>query len=389
MATKREQIIDLINDYIYTNGRQRITAIQLNEILTVIANSYELVGEGSGGGISQVLTTDPNVKDNQKIINPNGGLLELSGVIDINDEISVPYMGILTGAEGPKPDPTDPNRGYQFGAVVSNQMATVIGNSIGINPFEYLNPKNSKLSFNGLVNSAEERQKEETRTAQKAEHNLGLKAVKAEKARRDPETVGAVSLYLPDNLSLGGEDVIDRGMYSGMIHEFAQNLIKVQQDRIRLDTRTTIASERGIGGNTESRFEIGNGYVESEISVENSDIRSWEVLYTDSKQFLFNGNQTLMIDSDGLRFTGSKRLAYNTDSFAGTAGVATLDGGSVFINTTAVRANSYVMLTVQSSGEFQGNIRISEKTENVGFRISSTYDTDNCQVLWQIIDINY
>ncbi|MBN9292836.1 MAG: hypothetical protein J0G96_02515 [Flavobacteriia bacterium] len=367
MRPTREQIIDLINQYIYTNGRQRITAIQLNEILTLIANSFELIGQGTGGGINQVLNTDPNVEDNQKIINKNGGQVELSGMIDISDDISIPYIGLLTGVEGKDPDPENPNKGYQLGALASNQMATIIGNSIGINPFDYLNQQNGIASLNTFINTER----------------------LAEEERREPEMVGAFSLYLANSFSLGGESRVNRGVYSGLVHDYTRNILQIQEERIRQGIVRNQTDAAGIERELETRIEVGVGHIKQEIFYDGSDVSAGEVLSMGSKEFSFNQNRTLSINFDGLRFSSTKRLAYDTDSFSGTAGVATLVSGSVLVNTTAIKTNSYVMLTVQNSGEFQGNIRVSDKKADSGFRISSTDNTDNCQVLWQIIDLDY
>lgn len=405
MKPTREQIIDLINQYIYTNGRQRITAIQLNEILTLIANSFELVGQGTGGGINQVLNTDPNVENNQKIINKNGGRLDLSGTIDVTDEIRIPYMGLLTGVEGNKPDPKDPDKGYQFGAVVSNQMATVVGNSIGINPFEYLDQQKNISPLDKLINIEKEREKEERRNTYRKAQNVTVTESATEQTkdpksvnklvslkpmeREDPRIVGALSLYLPDNLSLGGKEILKRGVYSGLVHNYTQNILQIQEERIQLSVVRNQVFQSGEEMELEARIEVGGKFIEQEISYDRSDNSAYEVLYLGAKEFSFNRSRTLSIDIEGLRFDSRKRLAYNTDPSSGTAGVAKLVSGSVLVNTTAIKTNSYVMLTVQNSGEFQGNIRVSEKTAGSGFRISSTNNTDNCQVLWQIIDLDY
>lgn len=378
MATSRQQIIDLINDYIYTNGRQRITAVQLNEILTLIANSFELVGQGTGGGINDVLNTDPNVEDNQKIINRNGGQFELSGMIDVTDNLSIPYIGFYTTKEGEEIDPRDPDRGFQLGAVISNQMATLIGNSVGFNPFDFLNG-GSETPFNNFLNS----QKKQNKTKQKAEQKTEQKA-EAEQSR----VAGVLSLYLPDNIYFNDKDGIERGLYSGLIQDNSQNIIQIQGDRIRIESvgkQSDIST--GAEVELEGSIEVGRRHIEQEIYFEGSDMNARETLYSSQKEFAFNWNRTLLIDADGLRFDRTKRLSYDTDSNTGTAGVATLNFGEVIVNTTAIRDNSYVMLTVQNTGQFNGNIRVSEIVSGSGFTVSSSDNTDTCNVLWQIIDI--
>ncbi len=80
----REQIIDLINQYIYTNGNQRITAAQLNEILLEIANAFALEGGGEATGIDSVLEAGNQVTEGRTIVNENGGTVVLAG--DHSDE---------------------------------------------------------------------------------------------------------------------------------------------------------------------------------------------------------------------------------------------------------------------------------------------------------------
>lgn len=364
MASKREQIIDLINEYIYTNGRQRITAIQLNEILMLIANSFELVGQGIGGGISQVLDTDPNVENNQKIINKNGGRFELSGELEIDKEVSFPYIGFVTvkdeisdTSSGLAPDETP-----KVGGIISSEIATIIGNIDGLNPFESDNVSNLLYNI----------------------QNQEVKELGSEVRNASVTETGVLSLYLPNFFPIG-KSGIERGVYSGLLQDHIQNIIEIREDKIGITAHYHYSEDR-YNDKRNSSIDVRHDFIQHKTS--NTSGYSNEIQDPSRKKFEFDGQTTLEITKEGLTVQNGKRLTYYTDSSSGTAGIAVLTSGSVLVSTTAIRANSYVLLTVQDSGEFQGNIRVSEKTAGSGFRISSTNNTDNCQVLWQIIDIN-
>ncbi len=67
-------------------------------------------------------------------------------------------------------------------------------------------------------------------------------------------------------------------------------------------------------------------------------------------------------------------------------GLATLVAGTVVVATTAVTANSRIQLTVQETGVFAGNVRVSARAAGVSFTILSSNAADTAQVAWEIFE---
>jgi hypothetical protein len=67
-------------------------------------------------------------------------------------------------------------------------------------------------------------------------------------------------------------------------------------------------------------------------------------------------------------------------------GIATLVGGTVTVNTTAVGASSRIFLTSQTSGGTPGSVGVSARVNGTSFTITSTSGTDTSQVAWMIVD---
>lgn len=67
-------------------------------------------------------------------------------------------------------------------------------------------------------------------------------------------------------------------------------------------------------------------------------------------------------------------------------GVATLVGGTVTVNTTAVTANSRIYLTSQADGGTVGFQRISARVAATSFTITSSSGTDTSTVAWMIVE---
>lgn len=67
-------------------------------------------------------------------------------------------------------------------------------------------------------------------------------------------------------------------------------------------------------------------------------------------------------------------------------GVSTLVAGTVTVSTTAVTANSRIMLTPQNSSGTAGSVYVSARTAGTSFVITSTSGTDTRQVAWLIIE---
>lgn len=67
-------------------------------------------------------------------------------------------------------------------------------------------------------------------------------------------------------------------------------------------------------------------------------------------------------------------------------GVATLVAGTVTVNTTAVTANSRIMLTGQNSSGTHGELTVSARTAGTSFVITSSSGTDTRQIAWIIFE---
>jgi hypothetical protein len=67
-------------------------------------------------------------------------------------------------------------------------------------------------------------------------------------------------------------------------------------------------------------------------------------------------------------------------------GVATLVAGTVVVSTTAVTANSRIMLTGQNTSGTPGSLGVSARTAGTSFTVLSTSGTDTRQVAWFIIE---
>ena len=67
-------------------------------------------------------------------------------------------------------------------------------------------------------------------------------------------------------------------------------------------------------------------------------------------------------------------------------GIATLVAGTVTVNTTAVTANSRILLTGQDSSGTHGDLTVSARTPATSFAITSSSATDTRAVAWIIFE---
>lgn len=65
---------------------------------------------------------------------------------------------------------------------------------------------------------------------------------------------------------------------------------------------------------------------------------------------------------------------------------AAMVAGQILVATTAVTANSRIMLTHQGGGANQGALFISARVVGVSFTIDSTNGADTGQVAWTILE---
>lgn len=68
------------------------------------------------------------------------------------------------------------------------------------------------------------------------------------------------------------------------------------------------------------------------------------------------------------------------------SGVATMAAGLVTVSTTAVTANSRILLTIQTPGGTVGSVYVNTKTAGTSFQIKSTSATDTSTVAWFIYE---
>lgn len=69
-----------------------------------------------------------------------------------------------------------------------------------------------------------------------------------------------------------------------------------------------------------------------------------------------------------------------------TMGLATLAAGTVTVSTNKVTASSRIFLTVQTAGGTQGFLRVSARSANTSFTITSTSNTETSTVAWMIVE---
>ncbi|MFF3416820.1 hypothetical protein ACFYW9_19285 [Streptomyces sp. NPDC002698] len=67
-------------------------------------------------------------------------------------------------------------------------------------------------------------------------------------------------------------------------------------------------------------------------------------------------------------------------------GLTTLVAGTVTVNTTAVGANSRIMLTIQTASGSVGSVYVNNRTAGSSFVIKSTNAADTSTVAWVILD---
>ncbi len=98
-----------------------------------------------------------------------------------------------------------------------------------------------------------------------------------------------------------------------------------------------------------------------------------------------NGANQMRTDDDVLIGTG-KGVAVAESGGAAHCGIATLSGGTVVVNTTAVTGNSRIFLTCQVPGGTPGFLSVSARSSGASFTILSSSGTDTSQVGWFIVE---
>lgn len=83
------------------------------------------------------------------------------------------------------------------------------------------------------------------------------------------------------------------------------------------------------------------------------------------------------------RVFGGPRPGYTPSAARGTAALV---AGTIVVNTTAVTANSIILLTGQGSGGTAGELTISARTPGASFTITSASAADTRTIGWLIAE---
>jgi|GEM_PF-2367307 len=388
----RSEIINLINQYIYANGQQRITGSQLNEILIVIANAFSMEGSSASGDIDQVLATGNVVSTDRSIINLNGGKLVLSGEEESGDGEKLYFSGL------------ENEQGEFKGIIYNTAPITVIGNV-----------KSGELS--------------EGTTSVQTQYNAGLGG---ERRLGIISTVnngtitsghqigsGRISMDVGSS-SIGPRDAslreltkdvnVSRKGDPTLLNADDSSRTYYRQDSygIYLSASSNLANTAPAAKDEEAGAAAGHSLLDSEPSVLVADPNS-KTTYShdmygirlqsgDSKtsfmsRFDANGEnwsaetEIAQVNRQGLRIHREKKIQLSAAGENPTAGVVTLSSGKAGVSTNAIGAHSVVSLTVQEEGNYRGQIRVSAKVDGERFEISSSNDADDCTVFWQIIEL--
>ncbi|MBU3660688.1 MAG: hypothetical protein FGM14_12490 [Flavobacteriales bacterium] len=392
MATKpmtREQIIDLINQYIYTNGLQRISAAQLNEILIDMATSFAIEG-GASSGLDAVLETGSTVSENREITNENGGAFKLDAELTIGETI-IKYIGMNF------------NDGLTEGAAYVGKDMSAYGNRRLPEENRTDNTITEAITFYNL-NGGPKFQKISGRDSS------DLNTFSFKNLNEDSLPTGIVSFVNSDNATSGQliqSDQIDlevrsegdentsygqlqlSGGYAAMYVSNGDSSANMNIYQHRFDTSIYGGPQSSSHNQSSSEFNwrIHDSMVGPQSTIHTQSINEFNWKVKDSLIMVadFDG----LVLTKGLTLREGNKLTLSSGGSAPTSGRATLitGTGSAFVATTAVNSDSVISLTVQESGEFKGNIRVFSKSPNMGFVISSSDVTDTCEVFWQIIDL--
>lgn len=331
----RQQLIDLIDQYIYANGQQRITAVQLREILIDIASSFAMEGGGSASGIDAVLGVGSSVIDGRQITNSFGGKVQLAvapltsgsgGKVSGVAPDPLKYLGINVAQLG------------AIGQTYNSKSKTVIGNiksaTLTRTLYDIPLPVTGEDFYTGTIYSLD----------------------------KDPITDGKLRLGEgATTICLNSEYATANSVSVGRVNLHVQELAEEASSDVNLssfEVRTVVTGPQ------------------TTVHVQNPRGFTWSAV----------NQEVATLGNTGLYLTQGKKLGLASGGANPTSGVVTLSSGTAAVSTAAAGLNSVISLTVQEGGAYTGNIRISAKSPS-GFTISSTVNTDTCKVFWQIIDI--
>ncbi|MFF3190565.1 glycosyl hydrolase family 28-related protein [Streptomyces misionensis] len=106
---------------------------------------------------------------------------------------------------------------------------------------------------------------------------------------------------------------------------------------------------------------------------------------TAAKANTLNGTVNRLDPGDGSLVLAG-RTVVPSGGTAARMGTATLVGGTVTVNTTAIAAASVVQLTIQTPGGTVGSVYVNARTPGTSFVIKSTSASDTSTVGWRIVD---
>jgi hypothetical protein len=141
------------------------------------------------------------------------------------------------------------------------------------------------------------------------------------------------------------------------------------------DAVNEIARFSGSNGN----FSIGSPTLTSKFNVGTSN------------QFQVNSTGAIVAGT-GITQTGNITLSSpgNKINIAtganASVGTGTLAAGTVTVATTAVTANSIIIITPQETGTYNGRLRVSARTAGTGFTVTSSDAADTVVFGYQIIN---
>ncbi len=363
MKMTREQIINLINQYIYTNGQELITGEQLNEILIVIANAFAMEGEASSG-IDAVLEKGSLVSEGREIINGHGGQLKLSKE-ELANGILEYAMGFVV--EGEK----------DLGLVDIRNWISIIGN---IHTEEgHSEALNFESSISNSVFASRITSKEDVTSAPESFTTGSVYVTRI--AEKSPFRPGAHTIYYDSNTQ-SMSSVDRKGITSSIFVDDQENLSGTFQNIGMSSYSLQVQSG-------DSRSELILDFESQKLTHFNAITKEVFAIKSDveSQTWSNQNGQIAVIGNDGFKLENGKKLELGGGGEDPTAGKVTLVEGRATIMTEAVQVNSVINLTVQAGGTFSGGIRVLEVVAGESFTISSARATDTCVVFWQIISL--
>ena len=138
-------------------------------------------------------------------------------------------------------------------------------------------------------------------------------------------------------------------------------------------TGGNVVISAGAGGN--SGTPGAGGIIQLEVAATTSVAERFRVTST----ACFTSNCQLEVHNTGFGLG----IAHGTNCKLGTSA---LSGGTVTVSNTAVTANSLIFLTSQADGGSPGFVRVTAKTANTSFVITSSNGSDTSTVAWLIVE---